>query len=112
MKTLPWRLVPLLLREAQDPLFVHQPVDAAVALAPGAHRPRNGHGLAFLGVNAILIDNRHIELHGTMLARLDDAVRRRAFARQVEVNEQPLVVLHGCNARSRCWWTAPRTCIP
>jgi len=65
-----------------------------------AHRPNETTqcvGLALSCESTVLVNLADRDLYGSVVLGLDDAVGGAAFAWDVEVNENSLVVLHDCN---------------
>merc|ERR1740120_517813 len=75
---------------------------ARQARLPGPDEAGDGEGEELPGVAAVLVDLAHIELNGTVLLGWDQAVSRRALARDVQINNLALVVLHGSTLLVSC----------
>eukprot|EP00429_Kryptoperidinium_foliaceum_P137716 CAMPEP_0176267554 /NCGR_PEP_ID=MMETSP0121_2-20121125/43218_1 /TAXON_ID=160619 /ORGANISM="Kryptoperidinium foliaceum, Strain CCMP 1326" /LENGTH=133 /DNA_ID=CAMNT_0017607619 /DNA_START=19 /DNA_END=417 /DNA_ORIENTATION=+ len=86
------------LGEREQALLVQQPVQASVALAAGADEAGEREGVELPGVDAVLVHLAHVQLHGAVLLRGDEAVRGRALPGKVQVDDAALVVLHGFGA--------------
>ena len=92
------------LRERQEILQRHRPVQASIALPTSPDEAIDGRGDKLLCVDAILIDLADVELDGTVLLGGDQVVGRRALAEDVGIE--------GCRGRQpyprhSAWRTGP-----
>merc|ERR1719254_423258 len=82
----------LSLGEREEALLMQQAVEACVALATIADEACKREGVEVACVAAVLVDLAYVQLHGAVLLRGDEPVRRRALPREVEVDNLALLV--------------------
>jgi len=79
---------------AEQPSLSRQPVEGIVALGHGADLAAQSKGGGGVEGTAVSIDVDDTDLHGGVVFRSDQSVGSRAFAGDVEINEDTGVVFH------------------
>merc|ERR1740121_1579168 len=90
--------------EREEALLVQQPVEVRITLTSCANKACKRKCVEIICVNAVLVNLSDVQLHRSMLFRCDQAIRSRAFAWQVQINNSSLLVLHGRKS-GREWTT-------
>lgn len=78
----------------EESLILCDTVKGLIAESLAPHKAAHGDGVEFTGENAVGINSANVDLHGSVVLRRDQAIRGQAFARDVEVDNVALVVLH------------------
>merc|ERR1719465_217710 len=91
------------LAEGQQPLLVEKAVQAGVTLTTLADETSQSEGVELARVASELIHLTHVQLHRAVVLGRDEPVRGRALARQVEVDNPSLLVLHLAEVLHAVW---------